>query len=223
MGYIKWLGHSAFEILLDNKILYIDPWISNPKSPIKLQDISKADYIFITHDHGDHFGESVEIAKKTNATIVGIYEIANKAGQLGAKKTIGGNIGGPIFLEENLITYLVPALHSSLTGTPTGIIIRGSEKTIYHAGDTGVFGDMTIIHELYKPDIALIPIGGHYTMGPFEAAKAVELLKPEIVIPMHYGTFPVLSGTPEQLKKFIEERGIDVKIVVLKPGESYNF
>jgi len=219
MGYVKWLGHAAFEILLDGKIILIDPWVTNPKSPIKAGDITKADYIFVTHEHGDHLGESIEIAKKTNATFVSIYEIAARAQEQGVKNVVGANIGGPIKLGD-LTAFLVPAFHS---GLPTGVVIKGRETTIYHAGDTGVFGDMALIGELYSPEIVLLPIGGHFTMGPLEAAKAVELIKPRIVIPMHYGTFPVISGNPEEFKKYVSERTPDVKVVVLKPGEKYEF
>ncbi|MHA1615779.1 MAG: metal-dependent hydrolase [Candidatus Njordarchaeales archaeon] len=222
MGYVKWLGHASFEILLDNKVIYIDPWITNPKSPITLNDVKKADYVFVTHDHGDHLGEAFEIAKRFDATFVGIFELSAKAQQEGVKKAIGANIGGPIKL-EGLTAFLVPAYHSSSTGTPVGVVIKGNEATIYHAGDTGVFLDMQLISELYKPDIALLPIGGHFTMGPLEAAKAVELLKPKVAIPMHYKTFDVISGDPEEFKKEVEKRCPEVKVVILSPGEIYQF
>jgi len=219
MGYLKWLGHAAFEIMLDEKIIYIDPWITNPKSPIKLEDIKKADFIFVTHEHGDHLGESIEIAKKTGATFVSIYEIANIAQERGVKNAVGANMGGKINL-GGLTAYIVPAFHS---GLPTGIVIKGKETTIYHAGDTAVFGDMALIRELYAPKIALLPIGGHFTMGPAEAAKAVELIRPEIAIPMHYGTFPVISIDPNEFKRLVSEKALPTNIVILNPGETYEF
>lgn len=219
MGYLKWLGHAAFEIMLDEKIIYIDPWITNPKSPIKLEDIKKADFIFVTHEHGDHLGESIEIAKKTGATFVSIYEIANIAQERGVKNVVGANMGGKIDL-GGLTAYIVPAFHS---GLPTGIIIKGKETTIYHAGDTAVFGDMALIRELYAPKIALLPIGGHFTMGPAEAAKAVELIRPKVAIPMHYGTFPVISGDPNEFKRLVSEKALPTNIVILNPGETYEF
>ena len=114
-------------------------------------------------------------------------------------------------------------MHSCSAGAPVGIIIKGKEATIYHAGDTGVFLDMQLIRELYQPDIALLPIGGHFTMGPIEAAKAVELIKPKVVIPMHYQTFDVISGDPETFRKEVEKRAPNVKVIILKPGESYSF
>jgi len=219
MGYIKWLGHAAFEILLDNKIIYIDPWITNPKSPIKVEEITSADYVFVTHEHGDHLGEAFEIALKTEATFVSVYELAEKAKQRGVKNAIGANMGGPIKLDD-IEAYLVPAFH---TGMPTGVVIKGNEATIYHAGDTAVFGDMALIGELYSPDIALLPIGGHFTMGPVEAAKAVELIKPKAVIPMHYNTFPVISGDPNEFKNLVTKRLPEVKVVILSPGDKYEF
>jgi len=219
MGYLKWLGHAAFEIMLDEKIIYIDPWITNPKSPIKLEDIKKADFIFVTHEHGDHLGESIEIAKKTGATFVSIYEIANIAQERGVKNAVGANMGGKINL-GGLTAYIVPAFHS---GLPTGIVIKGKETTIYHAGDTAVFGDMALIRELYAPKIALLPIGGHFTMGPAEAAKAVELIRPEVAIPMHYGTFPVISIDPNEFKRLVSEKALPTNIVILNPGETYEF
>ena len=222
MGYIRYFGHSAFELLLDNKKFLIDPWIENPKSPVKVSDIKEVDYIIVTHDHGDHLGNAFDIAKNTGATIVGIFEIATYANESGVEKAVGANIGGPIDL-EGIKVVLTPATHSSQRGAPTGVVIIGKEKTIYHAGDTGVFGDMALIGELYKPDIALLPIGGHFVMGPYEAAKAAQLLKPKVVIPMHYGTFPVLKGTPEEFKKFVKEFGVDAEVVVLNPGEKYEF
>ena len=219
MGYIKWLGHAAFEILLDEKLIFVDPWITNPKSPIKMDDINKADIVVVTHEHGDHLGEGIEIAKKFDATFVAVFEIAEKARQQGVKNAVGTNIGGPVEI-GNLLMYFVPAFH---TGNPTGVVIKGKEKTIYHAGDTGVFGDMALIREIYAPEIVMLPIGGHFTMGPVEAAKAVELLKPEIAIPMHYGTFPVLTGDPNEFKKLVEEKGLDTKVIILKPGEKLDF
>lgn len=219
MGYVKWLGHAAFEINLDNKSIYIDPWITNPKSPIKIEDIKKADYVFVTHEHGDHLGESIEIAKKTGATFVSIYEIASKAQENGVEKVIGANMGGPIKLSD-LTAYIVPAFHS---GLPTGVVIKGRETTIYHAGDTAVFGDMALIRELYSPSIALLPIGGHFTMGINEAVKAIELLQPKVAIPMHYNTFPVISADPNKLSELVAQKNLSTRVIILQPGEKYEF
>ncbi len=224
MGYVKWLGHSAFEILLDTKKILVDPWLTNPLSPVKPEDYKDVDFIVVTHDHGDHLGDALTILKKTNAKFVGIYELAQYMIENGisGERSIGGNIGGPIKVGE-IEFILTPATHSSSRGAPTGVVIKGKEAVIYHAGDTGLFYDMALIGELYKPDIALLPIGGHFTMGPYEAAKAVELLKPRVVIPMHYKTFPIIGGSSEEFINYVKEKKLDVRVVVLKPGEKYEF
>ncbi len=221
MGYIKWLGHAAFELELDGKIIYIDPWITNPLSPIRVEDIRAADIILVTHDHRDHLGEAIDLARKTNAAFISIYEISLKASQEGVRKAIGMNIGGSLTV-EGITIIMTQALHSCERGNPTGFIIKGSEASIYHAGDTGLFYDMKLLGELYSPEIALLPIGGLFTMGPLEAAKAVELLKPRIVIPMHYNTFNAIMVDPGEFKKYVKEFHPQTEVVVLKPGERLN-
>ena len=224
MGYVKWLGHSAFEILLDGKKILVDPWLENPLSPVKPNEYRDVDFVVVTHDHGDHLGNALTILKNSNAKFVGIYELAVYMQENGipGERVFGGNIGGPMKIDE-LTFILTPAYHSSNKGSPTGVVIKGKEKTIYHAGDTGLFYDMKLIGELYSPDIALLPIGGWFTMGPIEAAKAVELLRPKVAIPMHYKTFPVIGGSPEEFKEEVAKRGLDVEIIVLNPGGKYEF
>ncbi|RLE76608.1 MAG: metal-dependent hydrolase [Thermoprotei archaeon] len=223
MGYIKWLGHASFEVCLDEKILIFDPWFTgNPMASCKVEDLEKVDYVFVTHDHGDHFGDAVNVCIRTNATLVGIYEISVKAQQHGVKNTIGMNIGGPAILND-LKVVMTPAFHSSSSGCPAGFIVIGKEATVYHAGDTGLFSDIALYAELYPIDYAMIPIGGHYTMDPQQAAKFVSLFKPKRVIPMHYNTFPVIRKDPQIFVKYVREYAPEVGVVVLKPGEKLEF
>jgi len=225
MARLTYYGHSAFMLELDGKKILIDPYLSNPLSPVKPEDITDVDLVVLTHGHGDHLGDAITILKRVkHAKAVAIFELANYVGeQIGdPSRTIGGNIGGPMHV-DGLKIALTTATHSSPYGAPTGVVIMGEEGRVYHAGDTGVHMDMMLIGEIYKPHIALLPIGGHFTMDPVEAAKAVELLKPKVAIPMHWGTFPVLYGKPEDFKKLVEEKGLGTEVVILKPGESYEF
>lgn len=225
---IVFYGHSCFKIVSPKgKKIIVDPWITNPLSP-KNVDEGPYDYILITHAHGDHLGDAIQLAKK-GGEIIGIHEIQQYVLKKGVKKAIGMNIGGT-YTTEGIAFTMVPALHSSsfpdgsYGGEPCGFVITLEDGTsIYHAGDTGIFYDMKLIGELYHPKIALLPIGDHYVMGPKEAAKACELIKPEIVIPMHYQTFPILSGTPEKFKEELSKLGIDLKVVVLEPGQEFTF
>jgi len=221
VGKIRWLGHSGFEIELANKTLLMDPWLTgNPLATMEASDIKKADIVCVTHNHGDHLGDAVEICQKTGATFVGIYELGVFAEENGVKDVVGINIGGTVEVKGISIT-LVQAFHSSTRGAPTGFVLKAEGKTIYHAGDTGLFGDMKLIGEIHRPDVALLPIGDYYTMGPKEAAEAVKLIRPALVIPMHYKTLPVLSQSAESFVKMVKEKAPKVKVVALRPGEAY--
>ncbi|MEB3774302.1 MAG: metal-dependent hydrolase [Desulfurococcales archaeon] len=227
MGRITYYGHAAFRLELDGKNILIDPWLDNPLSPVKPNDVRDIDIVIITHAHGDHVGNAEQILRNNpNSKLVAIYELASDVGSkagIDQSRIIGGNIGGPMRV-DGIEIALTPATHSSQgIGNPTGVIVRGREGTVYHAGDTGVMMDMKLIREIYKPHIALLPIGGHFTMDPIEAAKAVELLNPRVAIPMHYATFPVLYGKPEDFKKLVESKCLPTDVVILKPGESYEF
>lgn len=215
---ITWLGHGGF-IVEDNKTVCFDPWLTgNPKAPFESIDkVPRTDIVCITHDHGDHgFDDGVQIAKRDNATVVGIHEVSLLAQEAGVQNVAGGNLGGTLEANEVKIT-LVKAFHSSDKGTPSGFVVNLT-RAIYHSGDTDVFGDMALIGELYKPEIAFLPIGSWFTMGPKEAAKAVELLRTvKTVIPMHWGTFPILEPSPD---KFVELVGDRAKVVPLEPGKS---
>lgn len=219
MGYIRWFGHAAFEVYIDNVKVLIDPWISNPLSPVKVEELENIDLILATHDHFDHLGDTVEIAKRTGAQVLCVPELSNHLKEQGLN-TIGMNIGGSAEL-KGLKIVMVQAIHTSGRGLPVGYVVTGRESSIYHAGDTSLFGDMRFIGELYKPRIALLPIGGYYTMGIDEALIAIELIKPEVVIPMHYNTFPVIKANVEKFRELAA--GKRVKCIVLKPGESYTF
>jgi len=223
MAKIRWLGHAGFEIELDGKIVLVDPWLDgNPKAACKPSEIVKADIVCVTHDHGDHLGDSIEICKKTGAVFLGTYELAALAQEKGVREAMGFNIGGTVNVKGINVT-MVQAFHTCGRGAPTGFIISGEGKTVYHAGDTGLFGDMKLIGEIYKPDVALLPIGDYYTMGALQASEAVRLIKPKIVVPMHYMTFPVLAQSANEFVSLVREKAPEVKVVVLSPGESFEF
>lgn len=223
MGKIIFLGHAAFKIETEEAKILIDPFLTgNPLAPIKASDIKDCDIVLVTHDHGDHVGDTVDICKRTGATLVAIYDLAVYLQEQGVEKVEGMNIGGTTDIKGVKIT-MVKAFHSATRGSPVGFVIHVPGASIYHAGDTQVFGDMKIIGELYKPDYALLPISGYYTMGPEEAALATEFLKPKIVIPMHYNTFPVIRQDPNRFAELVKQRTPEVRVVILKPGEEIEF
>lgn len=228
---LRWLGHSAFEIISnDNLKILIDPFISNnPVCPVAVEELN-ADLICVTHGHADHFGDTMEIADRTGALVVGNHEHSVYLAKQGFDVE-GMNIGGSIRFHDIKIT-MVDAKHSSdmdfieeigAGGSASGYIIQlENGRKIYHSGDTGIFGDMRhVIRYIYKPDIALLPIGDKFTMGPRDAAIAVEWIDPEVVIPTHYNTFPVIQQNPREFAEIVESSNPKVKVVVLEPGETY--
>ncbi|MET1123992.1 MAG: metal-dependent hydrolase [Archaeoglobaceae archaeon] len=230
MVRVTWLGHAAFLIEGSRKVL-IDPFLSgNPMAAKKPEEVD-AEFILITHGHGDHLGDAVEIARRCKAKIVCIHELSRFLSKTGVE-AIGMNIGGTARFEGVSFT-MVPALHSAdvedekgnivSAGDPVGFVVSMDDVKIYHTGDTGVFLDMQLIGELYKPDIMLLPIGDFYTMGIDEAVKALELVKPKVAVPMHYNTFPVIQQNPEDFVKAVEAARLNVRVVVLKPGESFEY
>ncbi len=223
MTRVRWLGHACFLIEAERRII-IDPWISgNPKCPVKLEELPRIDHILVTHDHGDHLGDAIDIARRDEAKVIAIYELAEHLRNLGVKNTVGANIGGE-FTVDDISYVLTPALHSCERGSPVGFIIRlRNGFRIYHAGDTGVFSEMELIGKLYKIDLALLPIGGHYTMGPREAAVAITMLRPRFVIPMHYGTFPPIEVDPDRFRALVRELMPEVEVRILRPGEVAEF
>jgi len=227
---ITWLGHSTFRINTPSgQVILIDPWVmGNPSCPEALKKIEKLDGMFITHGHGDHLGDAVALARTHKPHVVGIYELCLWFNSKGIHDTLPMSKGGTQKAGEIEVT-MVNALHSSgieddgkiiYGGEPCGYILRlPGGLTMYHAGDTAVFGDMKLIGELYQPELACLPIGDLYTMGPREAAMAIRLLGVRHVIPMHYGTFPVLTGTPAMLRGLTQDIA-GLEIHALRPGES---
>jgi len=208
------------------KTVVVDPWVmGNPLCPEAEKKLSKVDAMLCTHGHFDHIADAVEIGKRHNPKVVGIFELCGWLEKKGVKNTSPMNKGGTQAVGDIRVT-MVHADHSCgiLDGEQTiyggeacGFVIEFENGLkIYHAGDTAVFGDMQIIRELYAPDIALLPIGDHYVMSPREAAYACKLLKPKAVVPMHFGTFPVLTGTVAEFKRLVK----DVEVVEMKPGQT---
>ncbi|MDZ4165334.1 MAG: metal-dependent hydrolase [Smithellaceae bacterium] len=227
---VTFLGQSAFKIVSPKGVvIYIDPFLSaNPRTPAEMKLVEKADLILVTHGHGDHVGDTLAIAEKTNARIVVMPELGRYLTRKGAKNVVGMNKGGT-YASHGLAITMVNAFHSSsvtegdqviYTGEPAGFVIKFENGfSLYHAGDTAVFGDMKIIGEIYQPGLSLLPIGSHFTMDPREATYAARLLGSKSVIPMHYGTFPALTGTPEEFVRLMKEVP-QTKVIVLKPGET---
>ena len=225
---ITWFGHATFVLTTPGgKRIVFDPWLSgNPKAPADAK-IDKADVICVTHGHSDHTTDVVAVARATGAPVVAVFELANYFQGKGLKDVIGMGVGGTVIV-KGLKISMVNAVHTSsieedgkvlYVGTATGFVVRLEDgRALYFAGDTALFGDMRLIREMHAPEIAFLPIGDHYTMDPSAAAKACEILGVRQVVPMHYGTFPVLTGSPDELKKLVEPRGVDV--LVLKPGET---
>ncbi|MFW9886512.1 MAG: metal-dependent hydrolase [Candidatus Thorarchaeota archaeon] len=215
-----YLGHASFKIECEERIIFIDPWLSGPTSPLKAEDVEKADIVLVTHDHGDHgYTEAVEICKKTGAYFVAINELALQAQSAGVESVHTLNIGGSVDIDDIRIT-LVHAFHSCGIGAPTGFIVNLPCGIVYHPGDTGVFLDMELIGKIYGIDLLFIPVGSYYTCGPEEAAWATKLVRPKAVIPMHYNTFPAIEQDPKEFEVLVSKMASDVKVEVMKPGET---
>jgi L-ascorbate metabolism protein UlaG (beta-lactamase superfamily) len=239
---LTWYGHAGFKIqTASGKILLIDPWITNPaftSGKKELASLDHVDLIFLTHGHGDHVGNTVEIGKRTGASLVSNFDL-NAAivsvlgypeGQAGNETT--GHLGGQLsLLDGEVKVQFVPAWHGSsiekenappvYAGNPTGLIITLRDgPTIYHTGDTDLFSDMALVKRFHKIDAMLVCIGDHFTMGPDRAAEAVKLVAPGMVVPIHYGTFPVLTGTPEAFERELKKRKVKTRLRAMHPGET---
>jgi L-ascorbate metabolism protein UlaG (beta-lactamase superfamily) len=227
---LTWLGHAAFRITTPSgTVILIDPWVlSNPMTPAPDKKFDRIDVMLITHGHFDHIADAVVLGKQFKPQVVGIFETCGWLESKGVPNTNPMNKGGTQKVGQLEIT-MVNAIHSCgiqdgdqviYGGEACGYIVRlPGGLTIYHAGDTAVFGDMKIIGDLYAPDLALLPVGDRFTMGPREAALAVRLLNVQHVVPMHFGTFPTLTGRPEILRELTSDFP-SLEIHTLKPGES---
>ena len=213
----NYYGHACFQLDDGTYKLLFDPFLTgNPLATVKPDEV-EADYVFITHAHGDHVGDGYDIIKRTGATAVGIPEITDFGGE--DIKLINMNLGGTLNLPFGFVR-MVPALHSAgiAGGVPCGYVVGIGGKVIYYAGDTALFGDMKLIGQRDKIDYAILPIGDHYTMGIEDAAKAVELLDASNVIPVHYNTWDIIKQDPEKFKSLVK----NAKVHIVKPGESLN-
>jgi L-ascorbate metabolism protein UlaG (beta-lactamase superfamily) len=226
---ITWLGHSTFIITTSGGTRIVtDPWLEgNPACPADHKRIDRADLILLSHGHSDHSGDVVNVGRATGAPVVAVFELATWLQRKGLQNVKGMNMGGTMAIGALAVT-MVPAVHTSSVveeeqtvylGEAAGFVVKMEDgRSFYFAGDTALFGDMQLIGDLYRPDVAFLPIGDFYTMGPEAAARAARLLGVRQVVPMHYGTFPMLTGTPDRLRDLVQPHGIDV--LVLEPGQT---
>ncbi len=224
---IRWYGHSGFSIQdPSGKTVLVDPWFQgNPTAPSGPEGVAKAEFLLLTHDHFDHAADAVLLARQTGALVVGIFELVGDLKAKGVPESqllhggIGMNVGGTVVLDGFSFT-MTEAHHSCNLGVPVGYVIQTpSGLTVYHSGDTGIFAGMGLIGELYSIDVALLPIGSVFTMDYRQAAKAATLLRAKTVIPMHYGTFPILEPSADRFVAEMKKVAPGTRVVVLGPGE----
>ncbi|HST62187.1 MAG TPA: metal-dependent hydrolase [Longimicrobium sp.] len=225
MATLTWHGHSCFMLEHDGTRILIDPWLDeNPTADIKSGDVGKVDFILVSHGHSDHFADCIKIAKKTDATVISTFELVSFCQKNGVKNGHGMNIGGAYLFPFGRVK-LTPALHTGSIDGDDGtfttdccgfLISLDGGPSIYHAGDTALIMDLQLLQG--RVDVAILPIGDNFTMGPEDAARAVEMIQPEVVIPMHYNTFEVIQQDPEGFKQMV---GDAARVEILQPGDSY--
>lgn len=224
---ITFIGHACFQIASAEATILIDPFLS-PNNPAATRTASdfKPDVIAVTHGHADHMADTLEVAKSSGAQLVGIVEVVNWFSEHGVERVVDLNFGGTAKSDWGSIR-LVPAWHTTTLpdgtsgGTAGGLVVEIGGKVIYHLGDTGLFGDLALIKRRSPVDVALVPIGGHYTMDPDDAAEAVRLVEPKTVIPCHYNTFPAVEQDPQVFADLVSQR-TSSKTVILRPDETHS-
>src|ERR1700761_2481442 len=223
---VRWLGHSAFHLSGAGADVLVDPFLTgNPKAAVSADELP-ADVILLTHGHGDHLGDTVDIAKRTGATVVAIVELAAEISEAGVENVINPNYGGPVKFDWGWVK-LVPAWHTAVSpsGTahaPAGLLVHYGGHLIYHLGDTALFSDLKLIAGRgERGEVALGPIAGHYTMDRYDAVTAVELVNPFQTIPIHYGTFPPIETDAQAFKQDVENAGFS-EVIVLEPGATHS-
>jgi L-ascorbate metabolism protein UlaG (beta-lactamase superfamily) len=223
MATLTWLGHASFRVDTDGgERIYVDPFVSGPTWPPGERDPERADAIVVTHGHGDHAGDAVALQQKLGCKVLAMVELAHWFTTHGVAEgdVVGFNKGGTVSIGDVRVT-MTNAFHSSsapdgaYAGEAAGMVLRFSDHSVYFAGDTCVFGDMQLIARLYRPTVAVLPIGDHFTMGPEAASVALELLGKPRCVPCHWGTFPLLTGTPERLAELT-----DAAVERLQPGDT---
>lgn len=223
---LRWLGHAAWELTTGSgTVALFDPWLTgNPKAAATINEL-QADFVLITHDHFDHASDLPAVVEQTGATAIAQPETIAHYKELGVPedKAIDMNIGGTVAAGDLKVT-MVEAYHSSATGTAAGYIVTLPDgRRLYNAGDTGIHANMAVWGELYPLDVAILPIGDHYTMDGYQAAHAVAMLKPRIAVPQHFGTFPLLAPSADEFVRHTSQQAPDTQVVVLEPGETYKF
>lgn len=224
-----WLGHSAIKLISPKgHTIFIDPFLSqNPSTPDAYKTVEEADFILLTHGHDDHVGDTLEIANKTGAKVIGMLELISLLQEDGLKEeqAVQFNKGGTVHFDDFSVT-MVSANHSSsykgkYAGDPAGLVLSFEDDIcIYHMGDTNIFSDLELYGALYEPHVVLAPIGDHFTMGPEEAAHAVDMISPELTMPIHYGTWPPIDADPNDFKRFVEEIA-EIEVVIPTIGDDF--